>query len=228
MSSTKSGNKTKGRKTVSTKRAKTIDQFFGKPAFKRLCYAAGFSTVGKELYGNVLIATDQICYQLLRSACASSTLAGRKTLNENDLAFACQANKTPLLSSAVNIKRIKIKKAGVKKENGRNTSRNVLSANKIRYYQKESVGTIMFSSTPFVRKFKEMLSGKKDELIFASDELPRMTKNFKILLQLTVQTILVRILSDAFLAASFFGRKSVTSALFKHTASNYFGGKINF
>ena len=230
-----SGKSVKSSKTKlvksSTEKTKTTDQFFGKPAFKRLCYAAGVSTVGKELYDNVMIATEQITYYLLRSACASSSLSSRKTLNENDLSFACQVNNTPLLSSADKIERIKIKSTtSSTSEKKKTATRATLSNRKIRFYQKESVGKIMFSSTPFIRKFKELMESRKDELMFSNDELPRMTKNFKVLLQLTVQTILIRIISSAYISTCLFDpkRKGVNSKTFKHATTDHFGGKIKF
>ena len=235
MSSVKTGNKPRGKKNTassSVRRAKSTDEYFGKPAFKRLCYAAGITVVGKDLYDNVLLVTDMVCHTLLRSAVASSSLSGRKTLNESDLVFACQANGTPLLSSALNIKRIKIKKQAAKDPDAkpRKSSRNVMSENKVKYYQKESVGTLMFSSTPFVRKFKQLMETRKSEMIFSGDEIPRMNKEFKVLLQLTLQTILIRILSSALISCKLYSkeRKSVKSSAFKHAAEDILCTSLNF
>lgn len=221
-------------KTVN-KASVSVDRPFKDPSLKRLCNLAGSKRNRLEAIHTLNEVAQKITESvLLQCLCSLTASRSENTLQKSHIQSACNALGIKLLVSDSKFSRLEVKKKAPKAEGDADTKTrkfrtSVSTKNTVHHYQKRSDGKLVGSSNNFriyVRKTADDLYKNFPKKANAKGDL-RFSKDFKVLFQVAVESILVMIISDAVVVSALQNRMSMRSVDIRFAANNHLFTNLN-
>lgn len=203
---------------------------FSRSALKRLLSLVGPANLSSDSFDECVDMTHKLVNELVRLSACSAKFQGRRSLQKSDIEFATLSLGFPVLAPINDFKKLPLKKAVPKKntENEIKFKNSTKALRKSTWYQKRHAGTgaVVFAFAPLRRQIAYILQENSDSFGFdtnGANSKVKISKEYKISFQYTLETILQRILADAYNICIIAGIKTLKPHIIRQASLNYVG-----
>lgn len=221
-------------------------KLFSQNALKRLVNIAGAARITAGAVNVCKEFAEVMIYELAKLSACSARFNNRRSLQKGDIEFACAVIGTPILAPTKDFQKLavktkavrldeegKVKSARTNKDGAVIKTKSATNAKrKIAFYQKNHSGKVVFSFAPFRKQisyvFQENFSDFGFESMSADGKVFRvkLSKEYKILFQYAIETVLARILADTFNICAIAKKKTIDEVILRQAALNHFNGLL--